>query len=57
MSRTSPVEQGPPDPDTLRDVVRARYAAAASAVTQAPSHQRGGSPDGAGPGRLLRVVA
>ena len=35
MSGTSPVEQRSPDPDALRDVVRARYAAAASAVTQA----------------------
>ncbi len=35
MSSTSPVEQRPPDPDAVRDVVRARYAAAASAVTQA----------------------
>ncbi len=36
MSSTSPVEQrSSPDPDALRDVVRARYAAAASAVTQA----------------------
>jgi len=34
MSSTSPIEPSSADPDALRNVVRARYAAAASAVTQ-----------------------